>query len=73
MRMPATDARGDEVLLRRPRSMLPLFQISGTRLVGRMSVGNKNGLLLPNSCTDQELMHIRNSLPDEVCTLILLF
>ena len=28
--------------------------------------GNKNGLLLPNSTTDQELLHIRNSLPDEV-------
>jgi len=34
--------------------------------VGRMSVGNKNGLLLPNSTTDQEALHIRNSLPDEV-------
>lgn len=40
--------------------------ISGTRLVGRMTVGNKNGLLVPNSTTDQELQHIRNSLPDEV-------
>ena len=40
--------------------------IAGTRLVGRMSVGNKNGLLVPNSTTDQELQHIRNSLPDEV-------
>jgi len=29
-------------------------------------VGNKNGLLLPNSVTDQEAAHIRNSLPDEV-------
>lgn len=34
--------------------------------MGRMSVGNKNGLLLPNSTTDQEALHIRNSLPDEV-------
>lgn len=40
--------------------------IAGTRLVGRMTVGNKNGLLVPNSTTDQELQHIRNSLPDEV-------
>jgi translation initiation factor 6 len=40
--------------------------ISGTRLVGRVTVGNKNGLLLPNSTNDQELQHIRNSLPDEV-------
>lgn len=27
--------------------------IAGTRLVGRMTVGNKNGLLVPNSTTDQ--------------------
>ena len=40
--------------------------IAGTRLVGRMCVGNKNGLLLPSSTTDQELLHIRNSLPEEV-------
>jgi translation initiation factor 6 len=31
-----------------------------------MCVGNKKGLLLPNSTTDQELLHIRNSLPDSV-------
>eukprot|EP00887_Chlorella_sp_A99_P001457 scaffold8.g1457.t1 len=40
--------------------------VAGTRLVGRMTVGNRNGLLLPNTTTDQELMHVRNSLPDEV-------
>lgn len=40
--------------------------IAGTRLVGRLCVGNKNGLLLPHTTTDQELLHIRNSLPDEV-------
>jgi len=28
--------------------------------------GNKNGLLVPNTTTDQELQHIRNSLPDSV-------
>lgn len=27
--------------------------IAGTRLVGRMTVGNKNGLLVPNSTSDQ--------------------
>lgn len=36
------------------------------RFVGRVVVGNKNGLLLPSSATDQELLHIRNSLPDSV-------
>lgn len=40
--------------------------VAGTRLVGRLTVGNRNGLLVPNTTTDQELLHIRNSLPDEV-------
>ena len=40
--------------------------IAGTRLTGRLIVGNKNGLLLPNTTSDQELLHIRNCLPDEV-------
>ena len=40
--------------------------IAGTRLVGRLTVGNKNGLLVPSGTTDQELQHLRNSLPDAV-------
>mmetsp|Transcript_41957 Transcript_41957/g.133911 ORF Transcript_41957/g.133911 Transcript_41957/m.133911 type:complete len:246 (+) Transcript_41957:250-987(+) len=40
--------------------------VAGTRLVGRMCVGNKNGYLMPNSASDQELQHVRNSLPDDV-------
>lgn len=40
--------------------------IADCRFVGRVSVGNKNGLLVPNTCTDVELQHIRNSLPDGV-------
>ncbi len=28
--------------------------------------GNRHGLLVPNTTTDQELQHIRNSLPDSV-------
>eukprot|EP00005_Dracoamoeba_jomungandri_P003506 CAMPEP_0174258072 /NCGR_PEP_ID=MMETSP0439-20130205/7133_1 /TAXON_ID=0 /ORGANISM="Stereomyxa ramosa, Strain Chinc5" /LENGTH=244 /DNA_ID=CAMNT_0015341433 /DNA_START=87 /DNA_END=821 /DNA_ORIENTATION=+ len=40
--------------------------VAGCRVIGRLTVGNKNGLLLPNTTTDQELQHIRNSLPDEV-------
>jgi len=40
--------------------------IAGARFVGRVVVGNKNGLLLPNTTTDQEMQHIRNSLPDSV-------
>jgi translation initiation factor 6 len=54
--------------------------IAGCRILGRLyastispgslliqrCVGNKKGLILPNTTTDQELMHIRNSLPDSV-------
>lgn len=40
--------------------------IAGCRFVGRVCVGNRKGLLVPNSCTDQELQHIRNAIPDSV-------
>lgn len=40
--------------------------IAGCRIIGRLCVGNKNGLLVPNTTTDVELQHIRNSLPDSV-------
>mmetsp|Transcript_5219 Transcript_5219/g.12480 ORF Transcript_5219/g.12480 Transcript_5219/m.12480 type:complete len:246 (+) Transcript_5219:91-828(+) len=40
--------------------------IAGLRIIGRMCAGNKNGLLVPTSTTDQELLHLRNSLPEGV-------
>lgn len=40
--------------------------IANTKLVGRMSAGNKKGLLVPMVTTDMELQVIRNSLPDSV-------
>ncbi|XP_034021801.1 eukaryotic translation initiation factor 6 [Thalassophryne amazonica] len=40
--------------------------IASCRIIGRMCVGNRHGLLLPSSTTDQELQHIRNCLPDAV-------
>lgn len=40
--------------------------VAGCRILGRLCVGNKNGLLVPNTTTDTELQHIRNSLPDSV-------
>lgn len=40
--------------------------IAGTRIIGRMCVGNSKGLLLPNTTTDQEMHHIKNSLPDKI-------
>lgn len=40
--------------------------INGCRIIGRLTAGNKNGLLVPSTTTDQELQHLRNSLPDTV-------
>ncbi|KAJ1655321.1 Eukaryotic translation initiation factor 6 [Dispira simplex] len=40
--------------------------IAGTRIIGRLTAGNRHGLLVPGTTTDQELQHLRNSLPDEV-------
>lgn len=40
--------------------------IAGTRIIGRMCVGNNKGLLLPNTTTDQEMQHIKNSLPQKI-------
>merc|ERR1712071_67354 len=40
--------------------------IAGTRIIGRLTAGNKNGLLVPSTTTDQELQFLRNALPDNV-------
>merc|ERR1712070_864897 len=40
--------------------------IAGCRVIGRMCAGNSKGLIVPHTTTDNELQHIRNSLPDEV-------
>ncbi|KAJ6561911.1 hypothetical protein B0H19DRAFT_1142990 [Mycena capillaripes] len=40
--------------------------IGGTRIIGRLTAGNRHGLLVPATTTDQELQHLRNSLPDAV-------
>ena len=40
--------------------------VAGCRIVGNLTVGNRNGLLVPNTTIDQELQHIRNSLPESV-------
>lgn len=47
---------------------IPVVHVSlaGCRIIGRMCVGNKNGLLVPNTTTDTELQHIRNALPESV-------
>ena len=48
--------------------MIPVIHtsIGGTRIIGRLTAGNRHGLLVPSSTTDQELQHIRNALPDSV-------
>merc|ERR1712087_333074 len=40
--------------------------LQDVRIIGRLCVGNSKGLLVPDSTTDQELQHLRNSLPDSV-------
>ncbi|KAL8432890.1 hypothetical protein ACSSS7_004293 [Eimeria intestinalis] len=40
--------------------------VGGTRVIGRVCVGNKKGLLVPMTTSDLELQHLRNSLPDSV-------
>merc|ERR1719150_1346221 len=47
---------------------IPVIQasIQDVRIIGRLCVGNKKGLLVPDTTTDQELQHLRNSLPESV-------
>ena len=40
--------------------------IAGTPIVGRLTAGNKNGLLVPLTTSDSELKQIEDSLPDGV-------
>lgn len=40
--------------------------IAGCRIIGRLAVGNRRGLLVPTTTTDQELQHLRDSLPDSI-------
>lgn len=47
---------------------VPVIQctVGGTRIVGRVSVGNRHGLLLPSIATHQEVRHLRETLPEGV-------
>lgn len=40
--------------------------INTIKTVGTLCAGNSNGLILPDTCTEQELFHIRNSLPPSI-------
>lgn len=46
--------------------MLGCAGVSVLTTRNRMLVGNRKGLLVPSTCTDNELQHLRNSLPDSV-------
>ena len=50
------------------RDHIPVIHasIGGNRFVGRTTVGNVRGILVPSTTTDTELSHLRNSLPDKV-------
>jgi len=47
---------------------IPVVQcsIQDVRIIGRLVVGNKKGLLVPDTTTDAELQHLRNALPESV-------
>jgi translation initiation factor 6 len=49
-------------------SQIPVIHtsIGGTKIIGRLTCGNKNGLLVPNTTTDLELQFLRNCLPDNI-------
>lgn len=40
--------------------------IGASRVVGRLCIGNRHGLVVPSIISDQELQHLRNSLPESV-------
>merc|ERR1719161_3262394 len=40
--------------------------VAQTGALGAMTVGNKNGLLVPHTTTDMEMMHLRVYLPDSI-------
>eukprot|EP01069_Polyplicarium_translucidae_P001503 Polyplicarium_translucidae@DN1690_c0_g1_i1.p2 len=40
--------------------------IGGCRVVGRCTIGNRKGLLVPSITTDGELQRLRNALPDKI-------
>ena len=47
---------------------IPCFTatVAGLKVIGNLTVGNRKGLIIPTNCSDVELLHIRNSLPDDI-------
>ena len=49
------------------KELAPLAPLAQPNVLTQPRVaGNKNGLLMPSTTTDQELLHTRNSLPEDV-------
>ncbi|ESQ52673.1 hypothetical protein EUTSA_v10017712mg [Eutrema salsugineum] len=50
------------------RGVIPIVMtsIGESGTIGTLCVGKKNGLLLPHTTTDQQVQHLRDSLPDRV-------
>lgn len=48
------------------KPIFTIFFLSNTILSLLCTSGNRKGLLVPSTCTDTELQHLRNSLPDGV-------
>lgn len=65
-------APGTEVFKNTVRSTfgdkMPIIEltIAGMNIIGRMTAGNKNGLLVPMSTTEEEMAVLRAELPEGV-------
>ena len=55
--LPETTAQVSEVLKLCHKMNIPVIPmtIAGTKIIGNMCVGNKNGLLVPTSTTEEEM------------------
>jgi translation initiation factor 6 len=55
-------------LLESELSEIPIIEttICDTNIIGRMTAGNKNGLLVPSAITDKEIKQLRDYLPEEI-------
>lgn len=68
LKVPVTNEPPHSIFEAELQDVIPICHctIAGTRIIGRLTAGNRKGLLVPTSTTDQELQHLRNSIPDSV-------
>lgn len=57
-----------QIINQETQGRIPIISasIAGTKIVGRMTAGNKNGLLVPTSITEEEYTIIKQNLPEGV-------